>query len=281
MVTISIDPEICKHDGLCVQVCPEAVFVQKDKEAPPDPVQHDLCISCGQCVAICPHGALSHSGYPEGTVRQTEKDLVPSYEQLMALLKYRRSYRSFKDKPVKETVIRQIIDAARYAPTAYNAQSTKYLVVQDILLLTQITESTADFLEKMIAGLLENHDKAVLLEDNSFTIANRIVSEVRNGNDMILHNAPALLLFHADKQAGMGGINANLAIQNAAIAAETLGVGAFYTGYVLFACRENQEFTKMLGIPENHEVHGGLALGYPKIKFRKWIERKPADILWR
>gem|GEM_PF-5022868 len=51
MVTISIDPEICKHDGICVQVCPEAVLVQKDEKSVPEPLHDALCISCGQCVA--------------------------------------------------------------------------------------------------------------------------------------------------------------------------------------------------------------------------------------
>jgi nitroreductase/NAD-dependent dihydropyrimidine dehydrogenase PreA subunit len=281
MVTITIDPELCKHDGICVAVCPEAVFLKKDKDAVPDPVHTDLCISCGQCAAVCPAGALSHSAFPEGWLMDNKADPMPSYEQLIALMRNRRSHRSFKNKPVEEEVIRKIIDAARYAPTAYNSQGTKYLVIKDILQLTRVTDSTADFMERMMVRLRESHGEEALLTDHTYPIGARIVSEVRSGSDMVLHNAPALMIFYADRHDGMGGINANLAIQNAALAAESLGVGAFYTGYVLFACRQENELNKIMGIPEGHDVHGGLALGYPKVKFRRWIERKPANITWR
>jgi nitroreductase len=79
----------------------------------------------------------------------------------------------------------------------------------------------------------------------------------------------------------MAGISASLAVQKAALAAETLNIGAFYAGFVLFAIRHDPSFRKYLGIPDDHEVHGALALGYPKLKFKKWIERKPADVTWR
>ena len=281
MVTISIDPELCQHDGFCVAVCPEAVFLKKDKDAVPVPVHQDLCISCGQCAAVCPHEALSLSTYPKGWLTDNKADSMPSYEQVIALMRNRRSHRVFMNKPIEKDVIQKIIDAARYAPTAFNSQGTKYLVIQDIIMLTHVTESTADFMERMLAHVADSHEKEALQKDLSYPIGARIVSEVRSGNDMILHNAPVLLLFYADKHDGMGGIDANLVIQNAALAAEALGIGAFYTAYVLFACRQDPELSKTLGIPEGHEVHGGLALGYPKVKFRKWIERKPANITWR
>ena len=281
MVTISINPKLCKHDAICVHVCPESVFIQRDNESVPEPVRQDLCISCGQCVAVCPHGALTHSEFVTGSIQNIEPDKSLSYDQLITLIRNRRSHRYFNSHPVDAAIIRQIIEAAIYAPTAFNSQSTKYMVIQDILLLTQITESIADSLEEIINQLRKNNDETVLQKDRSFPILTQIVSEVRNGNDMILHNAPVLLLFYGDINAGMGGINANIAIQNAALAAESLGVGAFYTGYVLFACRQDPGINELLKIPKNHEIYGGLALGYPKIRFKKWITRNPPDIIWR
>ena len=281
MVTISINPDTCKHDGICVEVCPDAVFVQADRESVPDPAHPDLCISCGQCVAVCPHDAITHSAFPEGSIRDIGTADKTSYGQLMELLQHRRSQRFFSGRPVKEEPIRQIIEAARYAPSALNAQSTKYLVIQDVVLLTAISENAGESLKAMIAGLRKNHSETELSQDHAFNVILRKVSEVRDGRDLFLHSASALLVFYAEKHASMGGISANLAIQNAALAAETLGIGAFYPGFVLFALRHDPKFKTMLGIPDDHEIHGCLALGYPHIAFKKWIERKPADVSWR
>jgi nitroreductase/NAD-dependent dihydropyrimidine dehydrogenase PreA subunit len=282
MVTISIDPETCKHDGICVQVCPELVFVQKDKKSVPEPLHDNLCISCGQCVAICPHDAITHSDFPKGTIKKIKTGAAPSFDQLMRLLKNRRSQRFFSSRPVREKEIRQIIEAARYAPSALNSQSTKYLVIQDVVLLTEISETAAVFLKETIEELRKTHKKEELEQDHAFNVIVKKVSEVQEGGeDVFLHNPSAIILFYADKHASMGGINANLAVQNALLAAETLGVGAFYSGFALFAIRHNPKFKKILKIPETCEIHAALALGYPKVKFKKWIERNPADITWR
>jgi len=281
MVKITIDPEACKHDGICVRICPDAVFVQKEKDAVPEPLRSDLCISCGQCVAICPHDAITHSEFPAGSIHEIQQQTTPTYGQLMALLHTRRACRSFQDEPVKKEHIRQIIEAARFAPSALNAQSTRYLVIQDVLMLTEISDRTNAFLVAMVESLRKANPDSELEKDHAYNVIKMKISEVGYGTDVYLHNAPALIIFHADRHASMGGISASLAVENAALAAETLGIGAFYSGFVLFAIRHDPSFKKLLGVPDSHEVHGALALGYPKLKFRKWIERRPAQITWK
>ena len=53
-----------------------------------------------------------------------------------------------------------------------------------------------------------------------------------SGTDWILNEAPVLLFFCADSAGEYGSENANLAVQNANLAAETLGLGCFYSGFV-------------------------------------------------
>ena len=281
MVAITIDPDACRRDGICIEVCPDAVFVQEGKGTVPDPRHLDLCISCGQCVAICPHDAITHSAFPEGTILPISEAGKTTYGQFMELLRHRRSQRFFSEKPLGEEPIRQIIEAARFSPSALNAQSTKYLVIRDVVLLTALSEQTAEFLKALIADLRKKHTETELEKDHAFTVLSQKASEILDGRDLYLHSAAALVVFYSDKNASMGGISANLAIQNAAIAAETLGIGAFYPGFVLFAMRHDPTFRSLLGISEDHIVHGCLALGYPRIRFGKWIERKPAEITWK
>lgn len=280
MVSISIDPNLCVHDGICVQICPDCVFVQKNKDLPPEPVRSELCISCGQCIAICPHGAISHSDFSGEMIHNIEKGSTPAYEQLIALMRNRRAYRYFDDCQVSGEDIKKIIDAARYAPTALNTQGTRYLVIQDPIVLTEISEFVRDKLTRMIEEMRKNHKDSDLSGDHAFKVISQKVSEIDDERDLFLHSAPALLIFYTGKEVSMGGIIANLALQNAALAAETLGIGAFYAGFVLYAIRNDSQFKKKIGIPDDCEIHGCLAIGHPKIRFGKWIERKPAEIIW-
>ncbi len=56
VVTLKYDPAKCKGCGLCVDVCPHAVFEMEGKVA--RLVDRDLCIECGACQKNCPFGAI-------------------------------------------------------------------------------------------------------------------------------------------------------------------------------------------------------------------------------
>jgi len=47
----------------------------------------------------------------------------------LEVLKKRRSIRSYKDKPISKAILQQVIDAARYAPTARNVQPWEFVVI--------------------------------------------------------------------------------------------------------------------------------------------------------
>ncbi|PIU98475.1 nitroreductase, partial [Candidatus Wolfebacteria bacterium CG03_land_8_20_14_0_80_40_12] len=46
-------------------------------------------------------------------------------------IKTRRSVRQYQPKPVPEDKLRKVLEAARLAPSAHNAQDWKFVVVKD------------------------------------------------------------------------------------------------------------------------------------------------------
>ena len=58
----TVDPELCKKDGLCVIACGRRLIEMKDSDTLPAPVAEAdaLCINCGHCVAVCPAEAFTH-----------------------------------------------------------------------------------------------------------------------------------------------------------------------------------------------------------------------------
>jgi nitroreductase/ferredoxin-like protein FixX len=295
MIKIAIDHSQCTKDGMCATVCPARIFVQRERATIPELVAVERCIACGHCMAICPSTAISHSAFPLGSISPIQFEKMPSQEQVTELLRTRRSIRAFRGKPLERETIDKIIDGARFAPSGHNAQSTEFLVVLDRAVLSQVSAVTIEYLKFEIGRLNNWFFKTLvslvdreLLELGLKEIPGfeRIVRAFEAGEDPILHHAPALLVFHGRRNVGFGDIDANLALQNASLLAHSLGVGHFYTGWVLAACRApmsrtwSRRIPKLIGIPPENEMHGALALGYPVPMFKNWMERKPARTQW-
>jgi nitroreductase/NAD-dependent dihydropyrimidine dehydrogenase PreA subunit len=295
MYTITIDRNRCKKDGLCASVCPAEIFVQRERLTIPELMNEDTCIACGHCVAICPQSAIRHSEFPSSEIRTIQVEEMPTEEQVMTLLKSRRSIRAFRDKPLAKETIKRIIDGARFAPSGHNSQSTQYLVVQDSAVLNQVSATVIEYLEfeirrfanplfRTLASLADREKaESGLHEIPKFK---RMIQAFESGADPILNGAPALLAFHAPRTVGFADVNAQLALQNASLVAHALGIGHFYTGWVLAPCRApmarswNRRIPSLTGIPPGNELHGALALGYPVPRFKNIIERRSPQIIW-
>lgn len=56
VVTLSLDLEKCVGCGMCLQVCPHAVFLRNDKKVKLN--DKGACIECGACAKNCPVEAI-------------------------------------------------------------------------------------------------------------------------------------------------------------------------------------------------------------------------------
>jgi nitroreductase/NAD-dependent dihydropyrimidine dehydrogenase PreA subunit len=295
MNMITIDHSRCKKDGLCTRVCPQGIFIQREKLAIPELVDEEGCIVCGHCLAICPQGAISHSEFQPTAIRALQFEQMPSTEQVMELLKTRRSIRAFRDKPLEKENIERIIDGARFAPSGHNSQSTEFLVVQDRAVLSKVSATVIEYLKFEIGRFGNPFFRSLaLLADRELAESGlheipgfrRMTKQFESGADPILNGAFALLVFHAPRTVVFGDVNAQLALQNASLVAHSLGIGHFYTGWLLSPCRApmarawNRRIPDLLGIPPGNTLYGALALGYPIPRFKKLIERKPPQTRW-
>jgi len=289
-IEIHIDTDRCRGCGQCALACGHAILRQEQEKSAPQIHNLGSCLSCGHCVAVCPNGALSHSDYPEGSVQPIQRDLVPAYDQLMELLRSRRSRRRFTDRPVAREDIEKVLEAARFAPSSHNEQSTEFIVVEGQEAVQEIAKRTVDVLStltqrlgnpigRMIFRLMVGKRAAEVICGLAPGLGD-LVSEYEQGRDYVLNHAPALILFCSDTVAQKPSENANIAIQNAALAAETLGLGCFYGGFVLLACNRDDAIQRFVSLPETHQVYGVLAVGHPRVKYRSWPERRPARVSW-
>lgn len=284
MIKLEINTEKCENCNRCVDICPERIF-KKHKEVP-EILGREYCMSCGQCVIICPKSAINHVNYPEDRIHPIKPEIKASAGQIIDLIRTRRSIRAFKNKKVPQSLIEKIIEAANFAPSAKNMQTNRYVVVQDKNTLKTISEITFNFMKEAI-NLFNNPDFLSSVDPDEAKVFlqikpayDHIVKAYENGYDLILHNANALLFFHAEKGALSAEVNANLAFENATLMSSALGLGSFYAGYITGASNRTEFISKLLELPDDYQIQVVMAIGYPKYQFNSWMDKNPPKIKW-
>lgn len=120
---------------MCVKICPFRIIGIDKSEAKPVPSivpnMEASCWACGHCEAGCQQGAIKlENGLPgENTVLLNELKVSPA--QFEQHLRGRRSIRHFKEGPVDITVMKELIDIVRFAPSAGNLRPLHWLVIYD------------------------------------------------------------------------------------------------------------------------------------------------------
>lgn len=277
-MTIEIEQERCIRCGRCVQVCPSQIMIRNERTKRIDTIHPGRCIGCGHCVAACPADAVLHSGFPPQRVHPVDRGLLPAPEQVLELIRSRRSNRALTPRPVPDEALRQIIEAARYAPTASNSRQVSLTLVTDPERLRRIADFTVGIFDTTARKLMNPVVRTLLkpLRPDLYRYAERF-AEIRRdheaGHDPILRRATALLIFHTPASNRFGCEDANLACQNASLMAQSLGVSQIYMGFVLMAARmaKKNAFARIAGIAGRPQAI--MALGMPAFEFPNYAER--------
>ncbi|MFQ6861026.1 MAG: nitroreductase family protein [Beduini sp.] len=248
---IQIDKNLCIGCGQCIKDCPANNIALINKKAH---IKQQQCIKCGHCTAICPKKAVSMTGFNEPPIEFKEKTTVDSH-QLMQALKTRRTIRQFKDQPISDEVIHQIIEAGRLTPTGSNAQDVSYIVLKDNL---------KDF-ERIAVRLFRRLLPVIKL-------INKTAREVPIDDDFFFKKAPAVILVISKSQ-----INGALAASNMALMAESHGLGVLYSGFFAMAVKYSSKLRKQLQL-KHGKVITALVLGYPNVKYHRTAQKEEATI---
>lgn len=160
------------------------------------------------------------------------------------VLKTRRSVRSYSSDPIPEEKLRNVLEAARIAPSGGNRQPWKFIVMRDEKLKRKVAEAC----------------------NNQMFISEAPVVIVACGRD-IGHNRGGY----------MGSLSmvmdVSIAVTHIILAARAEGLGTCWIGAF-----NNEKVKEVLDIPQQYDVVAVTPLGYPKGKaFRESKRRKSLE----
>ena len=281
----SINAELCVNCGACVRTCRFGVFTEGDECARVD--GQATCLACGQCIAVCPVDAITHPELPAEGFVELSPEIPVTPDALMDLLARRRSVKNFEDREVPAEVIARLMDAAVLAPSGHNSQSWAFTVITDRERLAEVSSALVasySFLLKMLGNPLGRlmlrlvaGSAALRLLVKMQPAIRRIVDGHAWGEDWILGNAPALVLAHAPKSDAVGDASCRYAMGNMAAMAVAEGLGTCLLGLVTAPAQRDRKIARLLGVPDDHELHEAAVLGYPASNFRKSVPKhKPS-----
>jgi len=269
-ILITVDLERCTGCGTCEKDCfSRNIFVRNGKAQVASP----LCIHCGHCVAVCPSNAVEIPEYDMADVATLgTTDLSP--EELLTFIKARRSIRQYKDKPVDPELVKQIIEAGRYTPTASNRQELTFIVIEKELLAFRslVAENLAELGRAMLASegtseLLSNYARRWLEIE-------KVYREDPKQKDALFLGAPLVILVAGDHP-----VDAGLAASNMELVACANRLGVLYSGFITRGAT-GEKIKTAVGIPPGKEVLVSLLVGYPAVKYQRTAPRKKADVVW-
>lgn len=275
MATFLVDSDRCNFCGVCVEECSPRIIVMGKPGSLPRRIEggDELCTKCGHCVAVCPVAAVSTDTAAPQQCEPVDRSLLPTPEQVELFLKTRRSVRTYKDQTVPRKTLKRLVDIARYAPSGHNWQPVNWLVVENPEQTRRFGGMVVDWMRSIVES------KPEIARSMRF---DRIVANCDRGIDMILRGAPHVIVAHCDKQYGALGQSACIiATTYLELAAYGMGLGACWAGYFHVASNAYKPLTAALDLPENHQIHAALMIGYPKYRFHRIPPRNQPVISWR
>lgn len=260
--SITIDKSKCIHCGKCLRDC-IVDCIRFDAEKFPAYIDNGdkICVGCQHCMAICPVGALSFGG-------KNPADSEPvghwSSDDLLRLIKSRRSVRFYKNQDIPQETMSKLIEMLPYPPTGGNKDNLHFSIIGSAEKMRAISKLTY---EKISAS------------ENPSPMMQFCLDNYKKGVDFIYRGAASLIAVSIDLSKTIPGCETAdpiIPLAYLELYAQSLGLGTLWTDLTLTIAREIPEVMAFLEIPDGYKLDYVMLLGVPSIKYQRTVQRAPA-----
>jgi nitroreductase len=175
---------------------------------------------------------------------------------LLELMARRRSVRRFLARPVPDDLVRAIVEAARAAPSADNAQPWRFVAVQD---------------PRAVAELARASFSGIFFPTRFAAKAPLIVA-------LCAERASLVEAGKSIKDRAMYQLDCGIAGTHLVLRATELGLGTCWIGWF-----DRRRARRSLGVPFHVRVVALIAVGYPELagEARVRVRQPLASMLWQ
>ncbi len=304
MGVMRVDQSKCTKCGLCLQNCPFRAW-EFDEGGFPALKEEYACFSCYNCKVACPSDAINivepyhvtdgywkTDSYPLlAKVPLDPKDENGNPTEWNAIEKAileRRSVRNFKDKPVPESLIQRVLEAGRFAPSAGNCQPWKFIVITNKALLKEIdttVKKSVQLLYKMYLNDKAVKNLVIFAKENPGMYDPRVIYGGmgcigQNEDISVSFNAPVVILILGDTRASNLEVNIGICGQNMNLVANSIGIKAFWNGFLAGFIEGIPPLKKKLGLKSPWKVVESICMGYPAFKQEGIVPREYRPVTW-
>lgn len=165
--------------------------------------------------------------------------------ETLRLISARRSHRAYETTPITEEQLNAILKAAVESPSAVNRQPWHFTVVRNQALLDEMNEEVWDQVMKR-----DPQKRSPRFADRSFHV---------------FYHAPTVIVISGMPDNPYTPIDGGIAVENIALAAESLGLGSVILGMPrdAFAGDKADAFRQALHFPEGWDFVIAIAIGVP------------------
>ena len=319
---VEIDREKCTQCGLCVQNCLAGTLEMDEDNYPrvkdkwdgmPGRPDHPWpCFACWQCIVPCPTEAISIASetWYDGGFWKTLPYRVPlklpqqprdaegkpaEWNATERQVMIRRSVREYKDKHVPEYIIRRVLEAGRFAPTAGNYQGLRFIVITNKALMKEL-ETTAVEMYDGMWKIYSDEEKVKQLALGQYqgnpqqmpwgwgmdprVIRAGIGTDIRLRLRRLWLGAPVAIILAGDMRCiGQPQMQVGIAGQNMNLVANSLGVRACWVGFPV-VLNARPDILSKLGLDPPFQIISTMVLGYPRFKQEGAVPRQFWPITW-
>jgi nitroreductase len=220
------------------------------------------------------------------------EQLRSEFNEIEKVILRRRSVRNYKKKQVPEFMIKRILEAGRFAPSAGNCQPWKFIVLRDPEIINGITDTVVKIC-KVFKSMIDYRLPGSQWKRRIANLFIRLkpadlhptpfgaVSMIADGKLGLWHDSPTVILIFKDVR-GISNpdLDCGIAGQNMVLAAHSMGLGTCWVGFTKLAFQYTKKWKKRLNIEHPYKFANSLSIGWPVGEPDGMVERTAHPVDW-